>query len=47
MKAETGWGYSGIEPTKEAMLERLNGLVKALRKQLAIWGPCLTPPPRL
>jgi beta-galactosidase/beta-glucuronidase len=36
------WGYSGVEPTKEAMLERLNGLVKALRNN-PIWaGFCYT-----
>ncbi|HEY3131795.1 MAG TPA: glycoside hydrolase family 2 TIM barrel-domain containing protein [Acidobacteriota bacterium] len=36
------WGYSGIEPTKEAMLQRLGGLVKALRANPAIAGYCYT-----
>ena len=41
-KAANEWGYSGIEPTKEAMLERLSGLVKALRSNSAIAGYCYT-----
>ena len=42
IKAENEWGYSGIEPTKEAMLERLNGLVKALRSNPVFAGFCYT-----
>jgi beta-galactosidase/beta-glucuronidase len=42
VKAENEWGYSGIEPTKEAMLERLNGLVKALRSNPVFAGYCYT-----
>jgi len=30
--AQNEWGYSGIEPTKEAFLAMLDGLVKALRR---------------
>ena len=41
-KAANEWGYSGIEPTREAMLDRLNGLVKALRSNSAIAGYCYT-----
>ena len=41
-KATNEWGYSGIEPTKEAMLVRLAGLVKALRSNSAIAGYCYT-----
>jgi len=40
--AENEWGYSGIEPTKEAMLSRLDGLVKALRANSAFAGYCYT-----
>ncbi|HEV8130892.1 MAG TPA: glycoside hydrolase family 2 TIM barrel-domain containing protein [Acidobacteriota bacterium] len=36
------WGYSGIEPTKEAMLQRLEGLVKALRANNVFAGYCYT-----
>jgi hypothetical protein len=36
------WGYSGIEPTREAMLRRLDGLVKALVSNKAIAGFCYT-----
>jgi beta-galactosidase/beta-glucuronidase len=36
------WGYSGIEPTKEAFLSRLEGLVKAVRENRAIVGYCYT-----
>ncbi|MEP7272448.1 MAG: sugar-binding domain-containing protein [Acidobacteriota bacterium] len=41
-KADNEWGYSGIEPTKEALLERLDGLIKALRANKAIAGYCYT-----
>ena len=41
-KAENEWGYSGIEPTKEAMLNRLNGLVKALKSNSVFAGYCYT-----
>jgi len=40
--AENEWGYSGIEPTKEKMLARLRGLIKALRANFAIAGYCYT-----
>jgi beta-galactosidase/beta-glucuronidase len=40
--AENEWGYSGIEPTKEKMLARLNGLIVALRANSAIAGYCYT-----
>ena len=40
--AENEWGYSGIEPTKERMLERLSGLILALRGNSAIAGYCYT-----
>ena len=40
--AENEWGYSGIEPTKEKMLARLRGLIKALRANSAIAGYCYT-----
>jgi beta-galactosidase/beta-glucuronidase len=40
--AENEWGYSGIEPTKESMLERLRGLIQALRGNSAIAGYCYT-----
>ncbi|HKQ51091.1 MAG TPA: glycoside hydrolase family 2 TIM barrel-domain containing protein [Pyrinomonadaceae bacterium] len=39
---ENEWGYSGIEPTKEAFLTRLDGLVKAIRENRAIVGYCYT-----
>lgn len=41
-KAANEWGYSGIEPTKEALLTRLDGLVKALRSNRMIAGFCYT-----
>lgn len=41
-KADNEWGYSGIEPSKDALLSRLNGLVKALRANNAIVGYCYT-----
>lgn len=40
--AENEWGYAGIEPTQEAMLERLDGLVKALRDNRVFAGYCYT-----
>jgi len=40
--AEHEWGYSGIEPTEEAMLKRLEGLVKALLANRAFAGFCYT-----
>ena len=36
------WGYSGIEPTKEAMLKRLDGLVKAVVANKVWGGFCYT-----
>ncbi|HEV3471429.1 MAG TPA: glycoside hydrolase family 2 TIM barrel-domain containing protein [Pyrinomonadaceae bacterium] len=41
-QAENEWGYSGIEPTKEAMLKRLDGLVKAIVSNRAWAGFCYT-----
>jgi beta-galactosidase/beta-glucuronidase len=41
-KADNEWGYSGIEPTKEAMLSRLEGLVKAIRANSVFAGFCYT-----
>ncbi|HEX7177055.1 MAG TPA: glycoside hydrolase family 2 TIM barrel-domain containing protein [Pyrinomonadaceae bacterium] len=41
-KAANEWGYSGIEPTKEAMLKRLDGLVKAVVANKAWAGFCYT-----
>jgi beta-galactosidase/beta-glucuronidase len=41
-KAENEWGYSGIEPSKEAMLRRLDGLVKAIVANKAFAGFCYT-----
>lgn len=40
--AENEWGYAGIEPTKESMLQRLDGLVKALRSNPIFVGYCYT-----
>ncbi len=40
--AENEWGYAGIEPTQEAMLERLDGLVRALRANSVFAGFCYT-----
>lgn len=40
--AENEWGYSGIEPTKEAFLMRLDGLIKALRSNPVWAGYCYT-----
>jgi beta-galactosidase/beta-glucuronidase len=41
-RVENEWGYAGIEPTKEAMMKRLEGLVKALRANPAFAGYCYT-----
>ena len=41
-RAQNEWGYSGIEPTKEAMLKRLDGLVKAIVSNKAWAGYCYT-----
>jgi len=41
-RAEGEWGYSGIEPTKEAMLKRLDGLVAAVVANKAWAGFCYT-----
>lgn len=41
-KADNEWDYSGIEPTREAFLFRLSGVVKALRDNPAIVGYCYT-----
>jgi beta-galactosidase/beta-glucuronidase len=41
-KTENEWGYSGIEPTRESMMARIDGLVKALRANKAIVGFCYT-----
>src|SRR5581483_742542 len=38
--APNEWGYSGIEPTREAMLSRLDGLVRALRANPVFAGYC-------
>jgi beta-galactosidase/beta-glucuronidase len=40
--AANEWGYSGIEPTKEAFLSRLDGLIKSLKANRAIAGWCYT-----
>ena len=36
------WGYSGVEPTKESMLQRLDGVTSALRANPVIAGYCYT-----
>jgi len=41
-KAENEWGYSGIEQTKQTMLDRLDNLVRALKENTAIAGYCYT-----
>ena len=41
-QAKNEWGYSGIEPTQQAFLERLAGLVKAIRDNRAWAGYCYT-----
>ena len=41
-QAGNEWGYSGIEPTQEAFLERLRGLVNAIRDNPAWAGFCYT-----
>jgi beta-galactosidase/beta-glucuronidase len=40
--AQNEWGYSGIEPTREAFLQRLDGLVKAIRANPVFAGFCYT-----
>ena len=40
--ADNEWGYSGIEPSREAFLRRLDGLVKALRANPVWAGYCYT-----
>jgi beta-galactosidase/beta-glucuronidase len=40
--AENEWGYSGVEPTREAFLSRLDGLIKAVRENPAWAGYCYT-----
>ena len=40
--AANEWGYSGVEPTREAFLARLDGLVKAIRQNPAWAGFCYT-----
>ena len=40
--AANEWGYSGIEPTAEAFLTRLEGLVKAITANPAFAGYCYT-----
>ena len=40
--AANEWGYSGIEPTAEAFLTRLEGLVKAITANSAFAGYCYT-----
>lgn len=41
-QSQKEWGYSGIEPTREAFLSRLDGLIKAVRAN-PIWaGYCYT-----
>jgi beta-galactosidase/beta-glucuronidase len=41
-QAKNEWGYSGIEPTEQAFLDRLGGLVKAIRDNRAWAGYCYT-----
>ena len=40
--ADNEWGYSGVEPTREAFLARLDGLIKAIRENPAWAGYCYT-----
>jgi beta-galactosidase/beta-glucuronidase len=40
--ADNEWGYSGVEPTREAFLSRLDGLLKAVRANPAWAGYCYT-----
>jgi beta-galactosidase/beta-glucuronidase len=39
---DMAWGYSGIEPTPQALLARVDGLVKALRANPVFGGFCYT-----
>jgi hypothetical protein len=41
-QAANEWGYSGVEPTRDAFLARLDGLVKALRANPVWAGYCYT-----
>jgi beta-galactosidase/beta-glucuronidase len=41
-QAENEWGYSGVEPTRDAFLSRLDGLIKALRGNPVWAGYCYT-----
>ena len=41
-RTENEWGYSGIEPTQDAFLERLRGLIDAIRANPAWAGFCYT-----
>jgi beta-galactosidase/beta-glucuronidase len=41
-QAANEWGYSGVEPTRDAFLARLDGLVKALRGNPVWAGFCYT-----
>ncbi|HEX8819379.1 MAG TPA: glycoside hydrolase family 2 TIM barrel-domain containing protein [Archangium sp.] len=41
-RARNEWGYSGIEPTREALLKRLDGLVGAIVSNKAWAGFCYT-----
>ena len=40
--AANEWGYSGIEPTAEAFVTRLEGLVEAIEANPAFAGYCYT-----
>jgi hypothetical protein len=39
---ENAWGYSGVEPTEAAVLERMRGLYEAIAKIPTIAGTCYT-----
>lgn len=39
---DKAWGYAGIEPTVDALLQRMDGLVKALRANPVFGGFCYT-----
>ncbi len=41
-QADNEWGYSGVEPSREAFLSRLDGLVKAVRANPVWAGYCYT-----
>ena len=40
--AANEWGYSGIEPTAESFVSRLEGLVRAIEANPAFAGYCYT-----